>query len=77
MEDIKGFFGNLAAYCLIIPILAYINWKTTSFPWVIFPAIGWGFGLLMHGLRVYGYNFFLGKGWEERKIREYMSKDSF
>ena len=77
VEEIKGFFGNLLAYCLIIPILAYINWRTTNFPWVIFPAIGWGFGLLMHGFRVYGYNLIMGRGWEERKIREYMSKDSF
>lgn len=76
VEDIKGFFGNLLAYCLVLPLLAYINWKTTDFPWVIFPAIGWGFGLLMHGFRVYGYNLIFGRDWEARKIREFMSEDS-
>ena len=77
VEEIKSLFGNILAYCLVIPILAYINWNTTDFPWVIFPALGWGFGLLMHAFRVYGYNLVLGRGWEERKIREYMSKDTF
>lgn len=72
VEAIKGFYGNLLAYCIVIPILGYINYRTTSFPWAVFPALGWGFGLLMHGLGVYGYNPLFGKDWEERKIREYM-----
>ena len=77
VERIKGFYGNLTAYCLVIPALAYVNYNTTRFPWVLFPMVGWGFGLLMHGLDAFGYNPILGKGWEERKIRELMSKDSF
>lgn len=74
---IKGFYGNLLAYCLVIPALAFINYRTTDFPWVLFPMVGWGFGLLMHGLDAYGYNPILGKNWEARKIRELMSKDTF
>ena len=77
VEEIKSFFGNLLAYCIVLPILAYINWRTTDFPWVIFPALGWGFGLTMHAFRVWGYNLILGRNWEERKIQQYMSEDSF
>ena len=72
VADLKGFYGNLLAYCIVIPVLAYINYRTTHFPWVIFPALGWGFGLLMNGLCVYGYNPIFEKNWEERKIKEYM-----
>lgn len=72
VENIKGFYGNLLAYCIVISILAFINYNTTSFAWFLFPALGWGFGLLMHGLGAYGYNPFFGKDWEERKIKEYM-----
>tara|TARA_R110002051_G_scaffold4683_7_gene26031 strand:+ start:31452 stop:32774 length:1323 start_codon:yes stop_codon:yes gene_type:complete len=77
VEAIKGFYGNLMAYCIVIPVLAYINYRTTSFTWVIFPALGWGFGLLGHGLKAYGYNPLFGKNWEEKKIREFMEKDNF
>lgn len=77
VEAIKGFYGNLAAYCIVIPFLAWLNYRTTSFPWIIFPVLGWGFGLLMHGLEAYGYNPLLGKRWEERKIRELMENDDF
>ncbi|MGB5818190.1 MAG: 2TM domain-containing protein [Saonia sp.] len=75
VDAIRGFYGHLTGYCIAIPILAYINYMTTSFPWVIFPVLGWGFGLLMHGLEAHGYNPLLGRGWEERKIREYMEND--
>jgi hypothetical protein len=72
VEAIKGFYGNLLAYSIVIPILAFINYNTTSFAWFLFPALGWGFGLTMHGFDAYGYNPFFGKDWEERKIQEFM-----
>ena len=77
VELIKGFYGNLTSYCIVIPVLAFINYRTTSFVWVIFPAIGWGIGLLGHGLRAYGLNPLFGKGWEEKKIKEFMERDNF
>jgi len=77
VERIKGFYGNLLAYCIVIPFLIVINYNTTSFPWAIFPALGWGFGLTAHGMEAFGYNPLFGKNWEERKMREYMDDDSF
>lgn len=77
VEAIKGFFGNLLAYCIIIPALAWLNYSTTSFPWVIFPMLGWGLGVLLHGMEVYGYNPLWGKRWEERKLRELMENEEF
>ncbi|MGC1515091.1 MAG: 2TM domain-containing protein [Maribacter sp.] len=77
VEAIKGFYGNLTAYCLVIPFLAFINYRTTSFAWVVFPALGWGFGLLGHGLKAYGYNPLFGKRWEERKIKQFMEDEHF
>ena len=78
VEAIKGFYGNLASYCIVIPILIFINYNSgTDFPWAIFPAIGWGFGLTAHGLEAFGYNLFFGKNWEEKKMREFMDDDNF
>jgi hypothetical protein len=77
VEAIKGFYGNLTAYCIVIPFLAWLNFRTTTFPWAIFPALGWGFGLLMHGMEAYGYNPLWGKRWEEKKIKELMDNEKF
>ncbi len=77
VEQIKGFYGNLLAYCIVIPFLAYLNYRTTDFPWVIFPILGWGFGLTVHGMEAFGYNPIFGKKWEERRIKKYMEDDKF
>lgn len=77
VENIKGFYGNLFAYCLVIPFLAWLNLRSTSFPWAIFPALGWGIGLLAHGLSAFGKNPFWGPQWEERKIKELMEQEDF
>lgn len=75
VEALKSFYGNLVAYIIVIPILVVINFNTTSFPWSIFPALGWGFGVVMHGFDAYGRTPFLGKGWEERTMRKLMDND--
>ena len=77
VECIKGFYGHALAYCIVIPVLLYINYVTTSFPWAVFPALGWGIGLTGHGMQAFGYFPFLGKNWEQRKIKEYMDSDTF
>lgn len=77
VKAIKDFYGNLMAYCIVIPFLWWLNFKTTDFLWAFFPTFGWGFGVLVHGMEAFGYNPLWGKRWEERKIRELMDKDDF
>ncbi|AKA33852.1 2TM domain-containing protein [Flagellimonas lutaonensis] len=77
VEAIKGFYGNLTAYLIVIPILWWLNFRTTDFLWAFFPTLGWGFGLTMHALEAFGYNPLWGKRWEEKKIKELMEKEDF
>lgn len=47
----RGFITHLAVYILVIFGLAGINYTfSPGFPWFIFPAVGWGIGVLMHFL---------------------------
>lgn len=77
VEALKGFYNNLIAYSLVIPFLWWLNYRSTVFPWALFPTIGWGFGVVAHGMEAYGYNPLWGKRWEERKIQELMDRDDF
>jgi hypothetical protein len=72
VDQMKRFYSSLISYCLIMPFLIFINLKYNSgFQWFWFPMFGWGFGLVMKGLRVYGYS----SNWEERKIQEILKKE--
>ena len=71
VEELKGFYGNLISYCCVIPILIFINLRfSPQFQWFWFSAAGWGFGVIMHAFKVFGY----GHSWEERKIKEILDK---
>lgn len=76
VEKLKEFYQNLASYCIVIPFLIFINLRfSPGFHWFWFPIFGWGVGLTFHFLEVNNYNIFLGKNWEERKIKEMMKDD--
>lgn len=75
VRRIKGFYTNLMLYVLVIPVLGYINYQSSDFPWALIPAVAWGFGLLMNGMDAFGYHPLLGKNWESRKIKELMAQD--
>lgn len=77
VKAIKEFYACIILYCTIIPILIWINYQTTSFPWAIFPALGWGFGLVTTGMAAHGINPLWGKEWEQRKIQELMNNEKF
>jgi hypothetical protein len=72
VEELKGFYGNLISYCCVIPLLIFINLTySPQFQWFWFSAAGWGFGLIMHALKVFGYS----SNWEERKIKEILQRE--
>lgn len=76
VDEIKGFYGNLLAYIIVNCGLIILNLVTSpSYYWFIFPMMGWGIGVLVHGLSVYNCMPFMGDEWEERKIREIMERD--
>lgn len=77
VEEIKGFYIHLFIYLLMVPVFIFLNVRSTGFPWALFPIVGWGLGVTSHAMEVFSYNPFLGKSWEERKLKEFMEKDTF
>ncbi|QYJ69498.1 2TM domain-containing protein [Flavobacterium litorale] len=77
VNAIKGFYGGLFGYCIVIPILIYINLTyTPNYYWFWYSAIGGGIGLLVHGMAIFGDFPFLSKDWEKRKIEQLMEKEN-
>ena len=71
---LKEFYQHLVAYLVINAFLIVLNRLTSpGHNWFIWPLLGWGLGLALHALTVFGR--FWGKSWEERKIKEIMDKD--
>lgn len=76
VKKIKGFYANLITYCLVIPIIIYINLRfVPEFHWFWFSVFGWGMGLCFHAMDTFSYNPFLSRDWESKKIKEFMEDD--
>ncbi|SEA45393.1 2TM domain-containing protein [Flavobacterium gillisiae] len=76
VEQIKGFYGNLMSYVVVNLGLLVLNLVTSpNHLWFYWPMLGWGIGVIIHGMKVFNYMPFIGKDWEEQKIKEFMEKE--
>lgn len=81
VEELKGFYTHLLSYLVVNAALVGLNlFQIFTEPgarwWMTWPLLGWGIGLGAHAFSVFGVRGFLGREWEERKIRELMERDS-
>lgn len=77
VQEIKGFYTHLLTYVVVMIIIVYINLRyTPQYLWFLWSMGGWGIGLLFHGMKVFNYTPFLGKNWEEQKIKEFMEEEA-
>ena len=73
----KGFYVHLVTYIVVISGLFVINAMTGAGRWwFVWPAIGWGIGILVHALSAFGLMIgLLGRDWEERRFKELMEEE--
>jgi two-component system LytT family sensor kinase len=72
MEELKAFYSHVAAYFLVNPFLIFINYMTYwDHKWFWYPMVGWGVGVIIHGLVTFGF----GSDWEKRKIEQIMEEE--
>jgi hypothetical protein len=76
VEAIKGLYIHLIVYVVVNLILFSINMIVSPDSlWFFWPLMGWGVGLFIHALSVFGFGPGFGADWEERKIRELMENE--
>jgi hypothetical protein len=71
----KGFYVHVATYVIVIGCLFIINAMTGSRWWFIWPALGWGIGILVHALATFGLVGFMGREWERRRLNELIEEE--
>lgn len=63
-----GFATHALVYILVNLGLAMINNLTGDYRWNVFPLMGWGLGLAIHGTVV--LIALMGEGWRERMLQQ-------
>lgn len=76
VKDIKGFYGNLTSYIIVMLFFIFLNLKySPKHLWFIYPMLGWGMGVVAHAIGVFKLSIFFSKEWEERKIKKYIEEE--
>jgi hypothetical protein len=71
VEALTGFYIHLSVFVLVMIVLFIANrLATPEVWWVQWPFIGWGIGVLVHALVVFGTMPNFITKWQLRKIRE-------
>ncbi|EGQ7836518.1 2TM domain-containing protein [Vibrio parahaemolyticus] len=75
VRAIKGFYSHLMTYVLVIGLLFAINLLTdSSYIWAWWPAMGWGIGIINHGLNAFEVFNLFGAKWERRQIEKRLGR---
>lgn len=74
---LKKFYNSLIIYIVFIAALGGLNYYQNEwrYAWFLWAAFGWGIGIFFHALKVFNFTPFLGKNWEERKMKEFMQDE--
>lgn len=76
IHAVKGFYQRALRYVLLISLLFVINLLTLpDYLWAVWPMLGLGIGLLLHGLNVFvrGDSLF-GEAWERRQLAKRLGR---
>jgi transcriptional regulator with XRE-family HTH domain len=71
VRDIKGFYAHAIWYVVTNAVLAAWNFiATPDNLWFVWCVIGWGAGLVAHGLSVFEVFNLFGADWEKRQVEK-------
>ena len=78
VKELRDFYRNLLTYAGVNIVLIIINLVTSPGTlWFYWVTVFWGIAILLHASKVFILKGkFLGKEWEEKKIKEIMGKDN-
>lgn len=76
VKEIKEFYSHLLSYVVVNLFLMALNLLTSpEHLWFFWPMLGWGIGIAVHAMKTFNLMPFLGKDWEERKLKEFMEEE--
>ncbi len=74
VQQIKEFYVHLAVYVMVNVVLIVIN-IVMGEHWFIWPLLGWGIGVAVHAVTVWGVDQWWASAWEAREIEKLMARE--
>jgi len=81
VDRIKGFYTHAMVYVVVNIVLlsmiysGYANVRGFLNLGSFSTAIGWGIGLFIHGVSVFGKGLFFNSNWEDQKMKQFLKEE--
>ena len=75
VQNLKGFYSHFITYVVTIGLL--FAWNLIFDPgyvWAVWPALGWGIGVTIHAVRVFGRFSLFSPEWEKRQVEKRLGR---
>jgi hypothetical protein len=77
VRDLRSFYRLLGTAAMVLAITFTVNYLTSPGRWwFLWVAFGFGIALAFSGLKLLLKGRLFGAEWEERKVREYLERNS-
>ena len=75
VQNLKAFYSHLITYVVVIILLFIINFiNNPDYIWAVWPALGWGIGIISHGLSVFEVFDVFSPEWEKKQIEKKLGR---
>ncbi|KJG06558.1 MULTISPECIES: 2TM domain-containing protein [Photobacterium] len=75
VKSIKEFYSHLVTYLFVISGLFVINYFTSpGYWWAVWPALGWGIGIVSHALSAFEVLNIFGPEWEKKQVEKRLGR---
>lgn len=75
VKEIKGFYTHVIQFVVIVSALTVLNIvRTPDHLWIMWVILGWGTGLIAHGLSAFEVFNLFGPDWEKRQIEKRLGR---
>jgi len=76
VKNLKGFHMNWMAYLVVISGLFILNITVTpEYLWVVWPALGWGIGIVLRAVKLFSLLGVFDAEWEQKQFEKRMNRN--
>lgn len=77
VKRLRGFYQLCLVATVIVPLTAIVNAMTSpNRLWFVWVAMGFAIALGFTALDTFGRNLWLGRAWQERKVRQLLARQA-
>jgi Na+/melibiose symporter-like transporter len=74
VKRLRDFYQLLATAVIVIAISMIVNFASGGRLWFYWVIFGFAIAIAFSALDTFGRNLWLGRDWQERKVREYLDR---